>query len=83
MRTTATVNTPEAFGALMLDDDTRLSDVATVTLGPDTGNSILRSNGESGLGIGIIRQAQSNTLEISREHPRDRRRARRDAARRA
>ena len=66
VRTTATVNTPEAFGALMLDQNTRLSDVATVTLGPDTGNSILRSNGQSGLGIGVIRQAESNTLEISR-----------------
>ena len=66
VRTTATVNTPEAFGALMLDQDTRLSDVATVTLGPDSGNSILRSNGQSGLGIGVIRQAESNTLEISR-----------------
>ena len=52
-------------------------DVATVTLGPDIGNSILRSNGQSGLGIGIIRQAQSNTLDISARHPRGRRRARR------
>ena len=66
VRTTATVNTPEAFGALMLDPQTRLSDVATITLGPDSGSSILRSNGQTGLGIGIIRQAQSNTLEISR-----------------
>lgn len=66
VRTTATVNTPEAFEALLLDDGmTRLSDVATVTLGPKSGTSILRSNGEGGLGIGIIRQAQSNTLEIS------------------
>lgn len=65
VRTTATVNTPEAFGALVLSPDTRLADVATVTLGPDTGSSILRSNGQTGLGIGIIRQAQSNTLEIS------------------
>ena len=66
VRTTATVNTPEAFGALMLDPNTRLSDVATVTLGPDSGDSILRSNGQAGLGIGVIRQAQSNTLDISR-----------------
>ena len=36
-----------------------------VTLGPDIGSSVLRSNGESGLGLGIIRQAQSNTLDIS------------------
>jgi hydrophobic/amphiphilic exporter-1 (mainly G- bacteria), HAE1 family len=66
VRTTATVNTPEAFGALLLNPSTRLSDVATVTLGPDSGDSILRSNGENGLGIGIVRQARSNTLEISR-----------------
>jgi HAE1 family hydrophobic/amphiphilic exporter-1 len=66
VRTTATVETPAAFEALMLDDDTRLGDVASVTLGPDSGESILRSNGQSGLGIGIIRQAQSNTLAISR-----------------
>ncbi|HVH03053.1 MAG TPA: efflux RND transporter permease subunit [Amaricoccus sp.] len=65
VRTTATVNTPEAFGALMVDEETRLSDVALVTLGPDIGNSILRSNGENGLGLGIIRQAQSNSLDIS------------------
>ena len=66
VRTTATVNTPAGFGALMLDPATKLSDVATVTLGPDIGSSILRSNGQTGLGIGVIRQAQSNTLEISR-----------------
>ncbi len=66
VRTTATVNTPEGFEALMLDPVTRLSDVATVTVGPDIGNSILRSNGETGLGLGIIKQAQSNTLAISK-----------------
>ena len=67
VRTIATVNTPEAFGALMLNRDTRLSDVATVTLGPRTGTSVLRSNGQAGLGIGVLRQARSNTLEISRD----------------
>lgn len=66
VRTTATVDTPAEFEALMLNKETRLSDVATVTLGPDTGASRLRSNGEAGLGIGILRQAQSNTLDISR-----------------
>ena len=65
VRTTATVDTPEGFEALMLDPLTRLGDVATVTVGPDIGNSILRSNGASGLGLGVIKQAQSNTLAIS------------------
>ena len=73
VRTTATVNTPEAFGALMLDPDTRLSDVATVTLGPDTGNSILRSNGENGLGIGIDPPGPEQHAGDLAQHPADRR----------
>ncbi|TIX36793.1 MAG: efflux RND transporter permease subunit, partial [Mesorhizobium sp.] len=38
---------------------------ATVTLGPDIGQTTLRSNGKTGIGLGIIRQAESNTLDIS------------------
>jgi HAE1 family hydrophobic/amphiphilic exporter-1 len=65
VRTTASISTPEQFEALLLNDDTRLGDVATVTLGPDVGESVLRANGEVGIGLGVIRQAQSNTLDIS------------------
>jgi hydrophobic/amphiphilic exporter-1 (mainly G- bacteria), HAE1 family len=65
VRATASVTTPEAFEALMINDRTRVGDVATVTLGPDIGQSQLRANGRSGIGLGIIRQAQSNTLDIS------------------
>ncbi|MGY6548920.1 MAG: efflux RND transporter permease subunit [Roseinatronobacter sp.] len=66
VRTTANVQTPQAFEALVLRDDVRLGDVAVVTLGPAPGETVLRANGETGIGLGIIRQAQSNTLEISR-----------------
>jgi HAE1 family hydrophobic/amphiphilic exporter-1 len=65
VRTTAAVATPEAFESMFLDARTRLGDVATVTLGPDIGLSSLRSDGKTGIGLGIIRQAQSNTLDIS------------------
>ncbi|WP_209427803.1 efflux RND transporter permease subunit [Pararhodobacter sp. SW119] len=65
VRTTAPVTTPEAFESLILRGDTRLGDVAQVSLGPAPGESILRANGQSGIGIGIIRQATSNTLDIS------------------
>jgi hydrophobic/amphiphilic exporter-1 (mainly G- bacteria), HAE1 family len=65
VRTTATLATPEQFEAIALRDGVRLGDVASVTLGPDPGESATRANGETGIGIGIIRQAQSNTLEIS------------------
>jgi HAE1 family hydrophobic/amphiphilic exporter-1 len=57
VRATAALQTPE--------DRVRLSDVATVTLGPRDGTTALRSNGVQGIGLGIIRQAQSNTLNIS------------------
>ena len=65
VRTTASVTTPEGFEALMVADGIRLADVAQVTLGPAPGESVLRANGATGIGIGIIRQAKSNTLEIS------------------
>ncbi|SEM73474.1 hydrophobic/amphiphilic exporter-1, HAE1 family [Loktanella fryxellensis] len=67
VRTTATVNTPEAFGDLELADNVFIRDVATVTLGPAPGETVLRANGQTGLGLGIIRQATSNTLDISRD----------------
>jgi len=65
VRATADLRTPEDFANLIVQDRVRLADVATVTLGADTGSSSLRSNGRSGIGLGIIRQAQSNTLSIS------------------
>ncbi|MEX0409374.1 efflux RND transporter permease subunit [Aquibium sp. LZ166] len=65
VRATASVNTPAAFENLIINRRARLGDFATVTLGPDIGQSQLRANGKSGIGLGIIRAAQSNTLEIS------------------
>jgi len=65
VRTTASVSTAAEFEALELRGGTRLGDVAQVTLGPAPGESVLRANGQSGVGVGIIRQAQSNTLDIS------------------
>jgi len=65
VRTTATVATPAEFEALRISDGVTLGDVASVTLGAAPGESVLRANGQTGLGLGIIRQAQSNTLEIS------------------
>jgi Cation/multidrug efflux pump len=65
VRATANVTTPEDFEELYINDKVRIRDVATVTLGPDPGESSLRANGKTGIGIGIIRQAKSNTLDIS------------------
>ncbi|WP_426227731.1 efflux RND transporter permease subunit [Pararhizobium sp. DWP3-4] len=65
VRATADLQTPEQFENLILGNNVRLGDIATVTLGPDIGTSSLRSDGRQGIGLGIIRQAQSNTLDIS------------------
>ncbi len=67
VRTTATVQTPEQFERIVIAPGVELGDVASVSLGPDKGESVLRSNGQTGVGLGIIRQAQSNTLDISRD----------------
>ena len=67
VRTTAAISTPEAFEELRLAPDVILADVAKVTLGPAPNETLLRANGQAGLGMGIIRQSNSNTLEISRD----------------
>lgn len=65
VRTSSEIVTEEDFMGLRLKDNVSMRDVASVTLGEDPGSSELRANGQAGVGIGIIRQAQSNTLEIS------------------
>ncbi|UWU26598.1 efflux RND transporter permease subunit [Rhizobium sp. WSM1274] len=65
VRATANLQTPADFSNVILQDRVRLGDVATVMLGPRDGETALRSNGKLGIGLGIIRQAQSNTLNIS------------------
>ncbi len=65
VRATADIRTPADFENLFIGDGVRMRDVATVTLGPDVDSSALRANGQNGVGMGVIRQAQSNTLDIS------------------
>ena len=65
VRATASISTPEAFEQTPIAANVRLGDVATVTLGPDPGESALRANGRTGVGLGVVRQAGSNTLDIS------------------
>ncbi|MCZ4428562.1 efflux RND transporter permease subunit [Agrobacterium sp. SOY23] len=65
VRATARLTKPEDFSNLLIKNNIRLRDVATVMLGADDESTSLRSNGVQGVGLGIIRQAQSNTLNIS------------------
>jgi len=65
VRATANLTKPEDFENILIGNNVRLRDVATVMLGPDDGTTALRSNGVPGVGLGVLRQAQSNTLSIS------------------
>jgi len=65
VRATANLEKPEDFENVYISGRTQIRDVATVTLGPDIESSAVRSNGKTAIGLGIVRQAQSNTLDIS------------------
>lgn len=56
---------PEDIARLRLDDMTRIADVATVDWSYADSASTARVNDATGVGIGIIRQAQSNTVAVS------------------
>lgn len=52
---------------IIIRGTTRVGDVATVYFGPADAGSITRLDGQQVLGLGVIRQARSNTIEISDE----------------
>ncbi len=65
IRAESQATTPETIAALRLDGETRLADVAIVEWGFEDETTTARVNGDPGIGIGIIRQAQSNTVAVS------------------
>ena len=65
IQTDAQAVTPEKIADLRLDEMTRLADVAIVEWGFEDETTTARVDGKPGIGIGIIRQAQSNTVAVS------------------
>ncbi|MGB0764721.1 MAG: efflux RND transporter permease subunit, partial [Luminiphilus sp.] len=65
VRADAAVTRERDIEALVIRDGIRVGDVATVTFSPADATSIVRLDGERVVGIGIVRQAGSNTIEIS------------------
>ncbi|MBY0422943.1 MAG: efflux RND transporter permease subunit, partial [Parvularculaceae bacterium] len=65
IRAEADASTPEEIAALRLNADTRLSDVAAVDWDLQQEGSRATVNGEVAAGLQIIRQAQSNTVEVA------------------
>lgn len=73
VRVTRAFETPEQFARLPLRSsaDTgaavvRLGDIARIEFAPIEDRRIFRGNGQDQVGIGIVRQSQSNALEVGR-----------------
>lgn len=65
VRATGDVLTAAEMENVEIKPGVRLGDVATVYLGPERGSTAIRAQGKSGVGIGIVGQAKSNTIDIS------------------
>lgn len=62
----APISTPDEVGALELNATTRVSDVAFVRWSFQEATAITRLDGNTAIGMEIVRQAQSNTIAISK-----------------
>lgn len=65
IRADATAITEEQIENIIVRDDTRVGDVAQAYFAPADANSFVRLDGKPVVGLGVIRQAGSNTIEIS------------------
>ena len=67
VRADATSVSAEDVERIVVSGDIRVGDVASVYFGPADTSSVVRLDGRPVIGLGVIRQASSNTIEISDE----------------
>ena len=65
VRADASAKSAAEIGNIQVNQNTRVSDIADVVFGPADKTTTLRINGQTGVGLGIVRQARANTLDIS------------------
>ena len=65
VRATSKVVTPEQIAALTLKDGVRLEDIGSVFLAANPSGTRIKAQGKTGVGLSVIGQAQSNTIQIS------------------
>ena len=65
VRADATVENAAEVEAIIIRDPVRIGDVAQVFFGPEEAESLVRVNAAPVIGLGVVRQAQSNTIQIS------------------
>jgi multidrug efflux pump len=63
------LQTPEEFGRIVVRKDSsalvRLQDIAKIELAQDTSRTAMFIDGQSVVGMGIVRQSKANTLEVA------------------
>ncbi|HEX7063191.1 MAG TPA: efflux RND transporter permease subunit [Woeseiaceae bacterium] len=65
VRADASVVTAAQAADIIIRGDVRIGDVANVYFGPEDAQAYTRLDGRSVVGLGVVRQAKSNTIEIS------------------
>ncbi len=67
VRANASVTRPDAVENLVIRDPVRIKDIGHVFYAPADAESVVRLNGRNVISLGVIRRAQSNTVQISRD----------------
>jgi multidrug efflux pump len=69
VRSLGELKTPDEFGQIVVSNTSgqmvRISDIATVELGPEDDRSTLRYNQQPAVAIGVIRQSKANLVEVA------------------
>lgn len=65
VRAEAAADDPRRIAAVVVRDEVTIGDVAETFFAPADATSYVRLNGEPVIGLGVIRQANSNTISIS------------------
>ena len=65
VRADASVVTAAQAADIIIDGNVRIGDVANVYFGPEDAEAFTRLDGRAVIGLGVIRQAKSNTINIS------------------
>lgn len=65
VRADATAETADEIAGIIIRDPVEIGDVATVFFGPEEAESKVRVDGQTVIGMAVIRQAKSNTIDIS------------------
>ncbi len=65
VRANASITEPAQIATIRINATTTVGDVADILYGPAERTQTLKVNGQTAIGLGIVRQANSNTLAIS------------------